>query len=138
MRLLGTLTILGMLLSAGAMVAQAPPFEMVANTKQVMLAMTIPSSTNLFNAGLEAEPTEEEWEALRNQALILAESANLLMMPGRAVDNTDWMAASKMMLEAGKDALAAIDKKDLDGLQLDVSEKILNACSTCHGKYMSQ
>jgi cytochrome c556 len=43
-----------------------------------------------------------------------------------------------MMIDAGKAAVAAIDAKDLDKLQLDVAEQILNSCSTCHDKYMKQ
>ncbi len=120
----------------GMLIAQQP----WATTKELMNAMTIPASNALFNAGLDDENlTDDQWAELRNQAFALGESANLLMMPGRqpADDskNADWKAAAQQMLDSAKFAMQKIDAKDLDGLTLDGSDKILAACTACHMKY---
>jgi hypothetical protein len=78
--------------------ATAPPsprFTPVATVKGLMLAMIDPASDVVFNAvssttttgGVveKAPKTDEEWAVVRNNALILLEGANLLMMPGRHI-----------------------------------------------------
>ena len=120
----------------GLIIAQEP----WASTKEVMNSLTIPSSNALFNAGLEDENlTDEQWLELKNQAFVLGESANLLMMPGREpVDdsgNADWKAAAVQMLDAAKFAQEKIEARDLDGLTLEGSDKILQSCTACHMKY---
>lgn len=127
-----------LLLVSGALLAQAPAAEPIASKAELMEAMVIPASNALFNAGLDEEVDDAGWAELRSQALILSEAANLLMMPGRAVDNSEWMAASRMLLEAGKAALKAVEAQDVDLLTIDVGDQILSACSTCHEKYMNQ
>jgi cytochrome c553 len=128
--------ILVALLLAVTVMAQAPKPGPSATVKQVMEEMTIPSSTALFNAGLDEPPKDQDWAELRVQANVMLESANLLLTPGRAVDTGDWAKAARMMADAGKAAVQAIEAKDLDKLQLDVSEQILMSCSACHEKYM--
>ena len=41
-----------------------------------------------------APTTEEGWLALQHSAMVVAESGNLLMMPGRSKDNGDWQEIS--------------------------------------------
>ena len=63
---------------------------------------------------------------------MLAESANLLMMPGRARDQKQWMADSKLLLEAGTAALAAVKAKDVAAISA-LSDQLLESCTSCHG-----
>jgi hypothetical protein len=44
---------------------------------------------------------EGEWDGLVGQMLMLTESADLLMLPGRARDQKQWMADAKLVLDAG-------------------------------------
>ena len=140
---------LAALLVTGALFAQVATYENVATTKQVMDMMAIPDSNALFDAAGKEKPTDAEWAEFRKHAISLAEAGNLLMMPGRiatgktkvqakakAANPAGWNAAAKLMVDAGKAAIVAIDKKDLDTLGGDVAEKILNSCSGCHDKYM--
>src|SRR4026208_2189892 len=53
---------------------------------------------------------------LQGKALRVAESANLLMMPGRARDEDRWMQDAKLMLDAGRAAYRAARAKDLAAL----------------------
>jgi len=144
-----TVTISALLL-AGALYAQVATYESVANTKEIMNMMSIPASNALFEAGGKEKPTDQDWAEWRKQALTLAESGNLMAVPGRmasgattvkskskaAANPAAWNAAAKLMRDAGKAAVVAIDKKDQDLLSGDVAEKILTSCSSCHDKYM--
>lgn len=134
----------------GALVAQVANYEAVASTKQIMLDMAIPASNALFDAGSKEKPTDADWADFRKHALVLAEAGNLLAVPGRiatgktlvktkaksAANPAGWNAAAKLMRDAGKAALVAIDKKDIDLLGDDVGGKILESCAACHDKYM--
>ena len=146
--------IAGGMLIALTVTAQAPPtYENVASTMQIMHTMVIPSSNALFDVGSKEPKNDAEWSILRDQAVVLAESANLLLMPGRATPvlpgkgksigkgaalSPDWVKASRMLRTAGKTAVSAIDKRDVDTLLGDVGDQILMSCSTCHETYLKK
>jgi cytochrome c556 len=147
MRILISLSALAI---TGALFAQVATQESVATSKQIMLDMAIPASNALFDAASKERPTEQDWVEFRRQALLLAESGNLMMVPGRiatgqttaktkskaAANPAAWNTAAKLMREAGKAAIAAIDKRDMDLLGGDVGGKILDSCAACHDKYL--
>lgn len=78
--------------------------------------------------------TEEDWTTLRNAAFVLAESGNLMMMDGRARDRGDWMAHSRTMVETGRLALDAVDRRDPDAV-FDAGAEVYYACRDCHARY---
>jgi len=125
------------LLLAGTAMADAPTFQPVGTTLQVMRAMVIPSSDVIFAIPANPPKTDKEWAAVQNSALILAESGNLLMMAGRSKDNGEWAKDAKAMVDAGAAAFKAANAKDLNKLG-DVSDDILATCETCHNKYKPQ
>lgn len=126
------------LLIAGSVIAQVDTRKEVKSTKDIMTVMTIPASTALFN--VPEKPTDSEWSELRRQALILSDSGTLLSDSGRlksgSVNPSDWNDAAKSLRDAAQMALKAIEKKDPDLLMIDVGEKILDSCSSCHEKYL--
>ena len=78
--------------------------------------------------------TEAEWNVIRMQALMLAESGNLLMMPGRARDQDRWIKDAKMMVDAGAAAYKAALKKDMNAI-LALNDQLTESCVTCHKQY---
>ena len=92
--------------SAGAQQSTVKP---VATVKQLHEAMITPSSDALFDVGREAPKDEKGWAALRNNALILAESGNLLMLAGRAKDNGAWIKLPRELVDGGAAALKAVE-----------------------------
>src|SRR5689334_15022131 len=92
---------IAVLLFVSAVRAQAPAYQPVASVAQIMLAMSYPASDALFYVQRNAPKNDAQWEALQRQALIVAESGNLLMMPGRARDQAKWIEDSKLMVDAG-------------------------------------
>jgi len=125
----------GLLLLALAALAQTPSaFQPVATVSQIMLAITYPYSDNLLYIERKPPQTDSEWNTLQNQALMLAESGNLLMMPGRARDQEDWMKDARLLVEAGIAAAKAARAKDVQAV-LALNDQIVTACTTCHTAY---
>jgi hypothetical protein len=125
---------LGLLFLAGAALAQAPTFQPVASVSQIMLAVTYPYSDNLLYIERKPPATDSEWNILQYQALMLAESGNLLMMPGRARDQDEWMQDAKLLVEAGVASVKAVRAKDVQAI-VGLNDQIVSACVTCHMKY---
>ncbi len=128
-----TLGVMIFFLASSAM-AQAPTYQPVGTVLQLMKAMVIPSSDVIFKISADAPKNEKDWAVIQNNALILAESGNLLMMQGRAKDNGEWMKDSKALIDAGAAAFKAANAKDADKLN-DISDDILTSCENCHKKY---
>jgi cytochrome c553 len=111
-----------------------PPTRNVGTMSDLMVKIIYPASDALFYIESRTPKTDSEWTALEGQALMVAESANLLMMPGRARDQKQWMADAKLMLDAGADAVAAAKKKDVEAI-VALSDRLLESCTTCHKNY---
>ncbi len=114
--------------------AQQPTFIPVASVNQLMKAIVIPTSEAIFQVAMKAPETDEEWTAMQNNALTLAESGNLLMIGSRAKNTAVWMKTSQALVDAGAAALKAAEAKDLEALA-DAGNQIVDACETCHEKH---
>ncbi len=125
-----------LLFLASAGMAQEPTrFKPVANAKQLMEAFIIPSSDALFDVSSEPPKNDVEWRRLRNNALILAESGNLLMMGSPAKDKDVWMKYSRELVDAGAVALKAVEAKNVDAV-IQAGDPILAACQGCHDRFL--
>jgi cytochrome c553 len=120
-------------LSAVAL-AQAPSFQPVGTVSQLMIDLIYPSSDAIFYIERAPPKNEVEWNAIRAQALLLAESGNLLMMAGRVRDQGNWMKDSKMLIDAGAAAYKAASAKDMTAI-LALNDQLNAACVTCHEQY---
>jgi hypothetical protein len=78
--------------------------------------------------------TAQEWTAIRNAAVFLTESGNLLMMPPRAKDSGDWMKYSRELIDASEAAIRAADARDRNRL-FEVGGDINDKCMQCHEHY---
>jgi hypothetical protein len=125
-------------IALGASLAQAssdrPPTRNVGSMSDLMVKIIYPTSDALFYIETRTPKTDAEWTALEGQALMLAESANLLMMPGRARDQKQWMEDAKLMLDAGAAAVKAAKTKNVDAISA-LSDQLLESCTTCHKHY---
>jgi cytochrome c556 len=141
----------------GAAAPAAPQVE--ANLAQLMRGILYPASNIIFAAQGE-DPAKYpaakdasaatdllassygKWQAVENSALALAETANLLTIPGRkcsngvavAIRNPDWPKFVQGLREAGRKAYAAAQSKDQDKI-LDAADAMTTACTNCHDKY---
>lgn len=118
-------------LAAALAFAQAP----TASMKQLMLDLIYPSSNQILLTINRNGPADEtEWAAMRRSALTLAESANLLLAPGRARDGNDWQKDARLLADAGATAYRAALAKDAKGLAT-AAAAIDRSCTICHKQY---
>jgi hypothetical protein len=111
-----------------------PPTRNVGTMSDLMVKIIYPASDALFYIESRTPKTESEWTVLEGQALMVAESANLLMMPGRARDQKQWMADARLMLDAAAEGYAAAKKRDVQGIVM-INERLLESCTSCHKNY---
>jgi hypothetical protein len=122
-----------LLLLAVAATAQAPSFQPVGSISQLMIYVLYPASDALFYIERNPPKTDVEWNAVRNQALTLAESGNLLMMPSRVRDG-EWNKDAKMLVDVGTTAFKAAIAKDIAGI-VALNDQLNDACVVCHVQY---
>lgn len=125
---------IALFLLAGAALAQAPTFKTVGSISQVMISITYPTSDAIFYVQRNPPKTEKEWSDLQAQALMLAESGNLLMMGSRARDQGDWIKESQELVDVGAAAYKATLAKDLDAI-VALNQRLNDACVVCHQQY---
>jgi cytochrome c556 len=86
--------------------------------------------------------TYSGWQQVENSAMAIAETANLVMIPGRKCENglpvplNDelFKKGAKGLADAGLAAYKAAKSKNLDAM-VEVSGTISDACLVCHEKY---
>lgn len=115
-------------------VASAQSPQAVGTMSDLMVKIIYPASDAIFYITTRTPTTEAEWGELQGKALAVAESANLLMMPGRARDQDRWMQDAKLMLDAGRAAFRAARAKDVAGLEA-VNDQLYTSCTSCHQHY---
>lgn len=141
----------------------APPAaraqQVHANLLQVMRAILFPNSNVIFSAQTQdpgsvkkdADGTSSVnplagmyggWQAIENSGLAIAESANLLTMPGRVcsngkpapVQNADWQQFVRGLRDAGMAAYKAGQAKNMD-MVVEAADTMTTACMNCHDVY---
>ena len=78
--------------------------------------------------------TEAGWDLVRNNAALVAESGNLLMMPERSM-GPEWVAYAQAMIGAGRGVMAAAEVRDAEAL-FDAGGDLYQTCRACHTQYM--
>jgi hypothetical protein len=121
-----------------------PPYRPVADVKQLMAQVMEPAADAYWDAvgtivdekGTHeiAPKTLEEWEAVRNSAMVVAESGNLLMMPSRAKDGGEWMQLSQELIDVGQKAVRAAESRNKTAV-FDVGAEVYDVCTRCHSQY---
>jgi hypothetical protein len=112
----------------------ASPMRRVGTMSELMVDFIYPASDAVFYIATRTPTTSEEWAVLQGQTLMLAESANLLMMPDRARDQDQWMRDALLMLEAAEAAYRAAKDRDVAGIEA-TSDALYESCITCHQHY---
>src|SRR5918993_1123524 len=111
-----------------------PPTRNIGTMSDLMVKIIYPASDALFYIESRTPKTDTEWTVLEGQALMVAESANLLMMPGRARDQKQWLVDAKLMLDAAAEGYAAAKKRDVQGIVM-INERLIESCTSCHKNY---
>lgn len=169
---------LAILIAATSLVAcdkppspESPSFKLTAGIQDIMADMIEPSAEFLWESvsstvteqGVEEKQprTDEEWNEVRRHAIILAESANLLLIEGRhvaregkqlddhgtpgnltleqveqaiATDRMTFVAYSQALHDAGAAMLKAADERDVQAI-MSLGETLDGVCESCHLRF---
>ena len=157
--------------NAAAAPAVASDLRPTAGIQDIMAYMIDPAadflwesvSTTVTEAGTnEHQPrTDEEWDQVRKQAIILTEAANLIMMEGRHVaregakledhgtpgnltaeesereikaNRATFISFAQALHDVGKSMLAAADTRNTQAI-LDAGDTMDTVCESCHLKF---
>lgn len=121
-----------------------PAYRPVASVLQTMEWILDPAADAIWDSAgfvlteqgeTDLSPTTDEgWERVRNGATVVAETGNLLLMPGRS-PGPDWVGYAQALTEAGVVAMAAAEAKDAGAL-FAAGGQLYQACRDCHDQYM--
>jgi len=155
--------------AAPAKTAVAPTYKAIATVQDLMATVVDPASKSVFaavssedspNGRIEKAPKNDaEWSAIRHNALMMAEVANLLLVPGRhfavpenaqkhaegelppaeievrvSKDRPAWNKLAAAFRDAALGAVKAAEEKRKDDFN-EVNEAIDTACENCHLRY---
>ncbi len=146
--------------------SRAPAFPPAGNLAQVMRGILFPSSNIIFNVqtndpGAPVKPGQvgagattafswvdwgagiyKGWEIVDYAAVSVAESAPLMLTPGRRCENgrpvpverPDWIKFTQELAEAGRAAYKASQTRSQEAVS-DASNQLADACLHCHQVY---
>jgi hypothetical protein len=100
---------------------------------ELMVHLIYPTSDAVFYISSRTPKSDQEWTELQAKTLTLAESANLLMMPGRSRAG-QWNKDARMMLDAGWAAFKGAKAKDAAAVEA-ASDQLYESCVSCHKAY---
>ena len=158
MRVLGVLFVI--LSLTAVTTAQAPARDPVGTLALVMRAILFPNSNILFDtqsrdpdappettaAGGTVSATFSSiytgWGLVEAASVALAESAQLIMMPGRScenglpvpVGNADFQQFARDLVDVGTRAYEIAQSKNLDAM-VEITNEVAGACENCHAVY---
>lgn len=105
--------------------------QATTNLSELMTRIVQPSSDAVFYVARTPPQTGEDWRRLESQTLMLAESANLLLMPGYVQAQEQWLRGSLLMRNAAVAAYKAAQTKDLAALE-ELNNALYESCENCH------
>lgn len=111
---------------------QQPAFKAVAETKLIMQGVTFPNFEGMERLLKEQPANVQSWAFVRGQALLVAETGNLLMLrPPRGNGKNVWFSDAAKMRETATELARAAAKKDyVKSRTLLVN--LANRCNSCH------
>jgi hypothetical protein len=127
----------------GEEAAKRPPFQPYVDMKTFMEHVLTPAakivwSVNAIVIDAKGEhnlspKTDADWEEIVSGAATLAEAANALMIPQRALDS-QWNGYARNLGDAAAKAYVAAEAHDLKTIS-EVSDRLDGICAACHRHY---
>lgn len=117
-------------MSVVVMAADAP-LQATASMSELMTRIIQPTSDAVFYVSRFPPEDEAAWRQLENQTLMLAESANLMLIPGYRQEQEQWLRDTLLMRDASVAAWEAAKTQDLDAL-MELNNALYESCESCH------
>ena len=83
----------------------------------------------------KAPSSDDEWAAVRNHAVLLAEAGSMMLFPSRSGGSAEWVTQANALIDTSQRAIKAIDAKDKDAL-FNVGAEVYETCTNCHRQFM--
>jgi hypothetical protein len=116
----------------------APPPRLVpvAETRLIMAGLTKPNFDGLVRSLKQKPADAETWSFARGQALLVSESANLLLIrpPRTRQAQQVWVPRTVELREAGVKLAQAAAAKDYVAARAGLAD-LANACNRCHESF---
>ena len=163
------LVLAGSLLASASQAADGPAFSHDISISEVMASIVMPAANVLWEAAypdsgpdgevIKGPENDEGWIKVREAAVSLAASTNLLLVPDLPVkdpalagetpagelapqaifeliktQNPAWTAWSRVLNASAMQALEAIDNRDLKTLY-DITGSLDSSCTSCHQQF---
>jgi hypothetical protein len=122
------------LVTIGVAAAQDSGIRAVATVRQIMEGLIVPTSDVVFGVS-EAPADDAAWARVEQQAALLAEGGNLLLLSAHARDGEVWGQSTRALIDGAARASAAAHAKNFDAL-VEASDGVYNTCVTCHAQYL--
>ncbi|MDR3213455.1 MAG: hypothetical protein LBT71_06005 [Azoarcus sp.] len=147
------------------------PFRLAASLQDIMISLVDVNADAVWESVSEEwdkdgyrehKPvSDEEWRTVRNQAIALQESADLLLIPGRhlvdpgreledadvagilgakaieaaiTTQRAEFDAFSLALHEVSREIVTAVDKRDVVALRT-IGARLDTVCETCHARF---
>jgi hypothetical protein len=114
-----------------AMAKENTNLEATSTMAEMMRRLVTPASNAVFAVASEAPASDEAWRDLEDKALMLAESANLLLIPGYVRPDARWLQDTVMMKEAALAAFEAAKNRNVAVLE-ELGNTLYESCESCH------
>jgi hypothetical protein len=115
----------------------------IATIEQIMETAIEPVAYKVYDAAVwengvqvGGPKTDDDWKMVEANALMLAETGNLLLMGSRMKDETGWVTRTRAMMDAANEAAKAAAAKNTDAV-FNAGTKIYQACTACHLQYIN-
>jgi hypothetical protein len=122
--------------------SRASDVQPIATIEQIMETTVEPVANAVFDAAVWSNgvqiggpKTADDWKLVQANALMLAETTNLLLMGGRAKDQVGWTIRTRALKDAALEAADAAERKNTDAI-FGAGTHIYQACTGCHLQYI--
>jgi hypothetical protein len=116
--------------STGVLAADDEPHAL-ADMSELMTRIIQPTSDAVFYISRFPPEDDAAWRELENKTLMLAESANLLLIPGYKRSTEQWLQDTLLMRDASVRAWQAAKDQDTEAL-IDLNNDLYTSCESCH------
>ena len=122
--------------------SNVPELQPIATVEQIMETTVEPVANAVFDAAVwengvqvGGPKTADDWKRVQANALMLAETTNLLLMTGRAKDRSGWPIRTQALRDAAMEAAKAAEAENTQAI-FDAGTHVYQACLGCHLQYI--
>tara|TARA_Y100000310_G_C20690547_1_gene821902 strand:- start:3035 stop:3448 length:414 start_codon:yes stop_codon:yes gene_type:complete len=113
--------------------------EPLLSVKEVMTALVVPTTNAIWRA--QDVQSDAQWLQLQNAAIAIIAAGDLTARGGTGANDNrwasekEWQQYNDAMIAAARQAIVAIEKRDLEALSEVGNSLLYPPCENCHARY---